>query len=139
AVRRAVDRGGRSADGWRWTFFVNAPVGVVAIVLALLWFPRPFLTRPASTIPLVGQVETAPRESRDLDPLGAVFLGLAVLGVLLPFSQTGSSPWMWALLPLGVGFAVGWVLWERNYKYRGHSPMVDLAIFRTASFSNGTL
>ena len=32
-----------SEDGWRWTFFINVPVSLVAVVLAFFWFPRPFL------------------------------------------------------------------------------------------------
>lgn len=126
-------------DGWRWTFFVNVPVGILAIVLAAMWFPRPLLRRPSRRRSRFRRGETASRESRDLDPVGATLLGLAVLGILLPFSQTGSSPWLWVLLPAGLGCAVGWVCWERGYKRRGRSPMVDLAIFRTPSFSNGTL
>src|SRR5690606_24449691 len=41
------------------------------------------------------------------------------------------------LLPAGVVLAIVWVAWERAYKKRGKSPMVDLAIFRERSFSSG--
>src|SRR5690625_1663653 len=63
-------------SGWRWTFLVNVPVGVGAIILALLWLPRPM--RPMRTEPSRSVL-------RDLDPVGAVLLGLAVLALLLPF------------------------------------------------------
>lgn len=114
-------------NGWRWTFLVNVPVGILAIVLALRWFPRPL------------RASRMGRRPRDLDPVGALLLGMAVLMVLLPFVETDSSAWIWALLPASALLVLLWALWERRYKARGRSPMVDLAIFRTASFSNGAL
>lgn len=114
--------------GWRWTFFVNVPVGVVAIALALLWFPRPLRNRkPASGA------------GRDLDPIGAVLLGLAVLALLLPFVEGRASAWIWLSIPVGVGLVLAWLRWERRQKRLGRQPMVDLAIFRVPSFSTGTL
>lgn len=122
---------GGPEDGWRWTFLVNLPVGITAVVLALKWFPRPLRNRRSP--------EAAKLRSRDFDPLGALLLGLAVLTVLLPFVETRGAGWIWGLSPLSVLLVLLWILWERRYKARGYSPMVDLAIFRTASFSNGAL
>lgn len=120
--------------GWRAVFFVNAPVGIVAIALALAWFPRPLLTlrgRSGETV--------AARAGRDLDLVGTILLGLAVLALLLPFVESHASPLTWATLPAGLAALALWVGWERRYQARGRSPMVDLAIFRVPSFRNGTL
>src|SRR5690625_4185828 len=114
--------------GWRWTFLVNVPVGVVAILLALRWFPRP-LRPPRSTV----------RGDRDLDPVGALLLGLAVLALLLPFVERSLGVWGWVVLPVGVVLLVLWTWWERAYRQRGRVPMVDLALFRLRAFSTGTL
>lgn len=145
--------------GWRWTFLVNVPVGVVAILLALKWFPRPLLNRnrtvavgsdaegttagpaasgttPAEALP--GTAAAARRE-RDLDPVGALLLGLGVLFLLLPFVESRGAAWMWLLLPAGLVLMLLWVLWERAYKRRGRGPMVDLELFRTRSFTLGTV
>lgn len=122
---------GGPENGWRWTFLVNLPVGITAVVLALRWFPRPLRNRKPA-----GQARL---RSRDFDPVGALLLGLAVLTVLLPFVETQASAWIWALLPASALLVLLWALWERRYKALGYSPMVDLAIFRTASFSNGAL
>jgi EmrB/QacA subfamily drug resistance transporter len=119
-----VIQAGGAGDGWRWTFLVNVPVGILAVVLAVLWFPRPLLSRPGGA-------------AADLDPVGAVLLGLAVLAVLLPFVQSGTSGWIWLLLPAGAGLGWLWVRWERSYQRRGRGPMVDLGIFATPSFTNG--
>ena len=117
-------------QGWRWTFLVNVPVGIVAIVLALRWFPRPM--RTAHT--------TGPRAGvRDLDPIGAILLGLAVLALLLPFVERQLGVVGWLLVPVGIAFVGLWVWWEHRHRGRGRAPMVDLALFRIRSFSIGTL
>lgn len=125
---------GGAAEGWRWLFVVNVPVGVVALVLAFLWFPRPLLRRPEGT--------TISHALREMDPTGAVLLGTALLATLLPFIETGSpgsSPWVWALLAVAAVFLALWIVWEKHFKASGHQPMVDLDIFKVSSFLNGTL
>lgn len=115
--------------GWRWTFFVNVPVGIVAIALALVWFPRPLRNRRGANA----------GGAKDLDPLGAVLLGAAVLALLLPFVEGRGSPLVWLSIPLGVALVLVWLWWENRQKRLGRHPMVDLAIFRVGSFANGTL
>ena len=119
--------------GWRWVFFVNLPVGVAAIILAARWFPKPLFDKQ----PVDGA--RAPSVVRDLDPGGAVLLGLAVLAILLPFVETGASAWVWVSLPVGLALVAVWLWWERRQKARDRNPMVDLDIFRVASFANGAL
>lgn len=130
--------------GWRLTFLVNVPIGIAVIVLGLKWFPRPLLQRPDRVHPpgAAGNpdAQAAARLGwRSLDPVGSLLLGLAVLSVLYPFVESRTSPLTWALLPLGLALAGLWILWERGVMRRGGSPMVDLRIFSTASFSNGVL
>ncbi len=119
--------------GWRLTFFVNVPVGIVALTLALLWFPRPLLNK---NLPATTRERT---QNRDLDPVAAVLLGLAVLSLLLPFVEAGAGPWIWLSIPVGVGLVFLWLWWEQRQKQLGRHPMVDLGIFRVPSFANGTL
>src|SRR5690625_2788429 len=127
-----IDMGGPTI-GWRLTFLVNVPIGILAIVLAWRWFPRPlFLSRQQKD-------RRSKSLLRELDPVGSLLLGLAVLAVLFPFveSQTG---WLtWLLLPLGLVLVYLWVHWERFYERRGNSPMVNLAVFSIPSFTNGTI
>ncbi len=119
--------------GWRWVFFVNLPVGIAAIVLAARWFPKPLFDRQSA------DGGRAPSVVRDLDPGGAVLLGLAVFALLLPFVETGTGAWTWASLPLGLALLASWLWWERRQKRLDRNPMVDLEIFRVASFANGAL
>lgn len=116
--------------GWRLTFLINVPVGILTIVLALLWFPRPLIHKPKLQ-----------RHSglSSLDPVGALLLGLGVLAVLYPFVESRQSGLLWLLLPSGLLLFYLWARWERWYTQRGYSPMVDLKIFATSSYRNGSI
>lgn len=116
--------------GWRWTFLANIPIGLVTILLALLWFSRPLLSRAPGA--------SADAGAGGLDPIGSLLLGSAVLALLLPFVQGREAAWVWWLIPLSAILFGLWVLWERSYAARGRSPMVDLRLFRIRSFTFGT-
>ncbi len=114
------------ADGWRWIFLVNIPVGIAAIVLALRWIPA----RAA---------RTASRES--LDPVGVALLGLGVLGLLLPLveGERPSGGFSWWTAPLGLVLLIAFVLWEKRVTARGGSPLVDLRLFSQRGFTPGAV
>ncbi len=109
--------------GWRAVFFVNVPVGVVAVVLALRLLPS----------------STGPRRRESLDPVGVALLGAAVLALLLPLVQERSWPGAgkWLLVPLGLALLVAFVLWERRFERRGGQPTVSLDLFRMRSYALG--
>jgi EmrB/QacA subfamily drug resistance transporter len=115
---------GGAEDGWRWIFFVNLPIGIVAMVLAVRTVPHRRHEKGERT---------------DYDPVGAVVLGLATVLVLLPFveSRTWTGGLKWTLLVPAV--LLGWlfVRWERAYRRRGREPMVDLALFGRRSYTFG--
>ncbi|QDC25167.1 MFS transporter [Georgenia yuyongxinii] len=133
--------------GWRTTFLINFPLGLLGCILALCWFPfgKERVRRAArKTAKLARRARTTAdgatavvRQKVDLDPVGATLLAVAVLCVMLPFMSDGGSL-VWLLLAAGVGLLVLWILWERRYKARGRAPMVDLSLFAFPSFSNGT-
>lgn len=116
--------------GWRLTFLINVPVGLLTIVLAWLWFPRPLIHKPQSQ---------QHQGLSSLDPIGALLLGLGVLAVLYPFVESHPSGLMWLLFPAGLLLFYLWVRWERWYTRRGYSPMVNLKIFATSSYRNGSI
>jgi EmrB/QacA subfamily drug resistance transporter len=111
--------------GWRWMFFINVPLGILAIVLAFAWVPD-------------DRLRTKDKRP-DLDPVGTVMLAVAILLVMLPFLSRSSSALLWMCLPAGLLIALGWVFWENRYREHGNSPMVDPHIFRNAPFRNGII
>lgn len=112
-----------TVHGWRAVFFVNVPVGLAAIPLALRLLP--------------GRGPAGRRES--LDPVGVVLLGVGVLLLLLPFVRErewhGGTKWL--LLPVAAVVMVIFLCWEVSYARRGKEPMVDVALFGVRSYGLG--
>ncbi|MEU2719535.1 MFS transporter [Streptomyces smyrnaeus] len=117
-----------AAEGWRWVFFVNLPIGIIAFLLALRLVPRACAER-----------DTEHRHS--LDPLGVLLLGAGVIAVMLPLVEErqwhGQGKWL--LEPLGVLLICSFVWWERIYLRRGKEPLVNLRLFQDRSYSLGAL
>jgi EmrB/QacA subfamily drug resistance transporter len=111
--------------GWRWIFYINLPIGVVAVLLALRWIP-------ART--------DAQKDSESLDPVGVTLLGVGVLLLLLPLVQErewhGSAKWL--LVVAAVAVLAGFVAWERRFA-RHSTPVADLELFKVRSYALGTL
>jgi EmrB/QacA subfamily drug resistance transporter len=115
-------------DGWRYVFFVNVPIGLVAMLLAVRLLPR--------AAPRAGSL------GRQVDPVGAVLLGLAVLCVLLPVieAQTTLATGIWWLVAAAPVPAVAFAAWERRLVRRAASPLLDVRLFtRAPGFTSGIL
>ncbi|SHF81905.1 drug resistance transporter, EmrB/QacA subfamily [Jatrophihabitans endophyticus] len=111
--------------GWRAVFFVNIPVGLVAMPIAWRILPRPSADRE--------------RRRHDLDLVGVVLLGLGAVVLLLPFvqEQTWKGQTKWLLVPAAALLLAAFVLWDLRYKKRGKEPLVDLELFKLRSYSVG--
>ncbi|RBY83053.1 MFS transporter [Geodermatophilus sp. TF02-6] len=96
--------------GWRWIFYVNVPIGVVAFVLAWRLLPRGGTGRRGG-----------------LDVGGVLLLGAGALAVLYPLVQaeSGGLTRLWWLFPVGVLVLAGFVAWERRVVRRGGEPVFD--------------
>lgn len=120
---------GGPTDGWRLIFWMNVPLCLVAIGLAIWVLPR--------------SEARAERRALELDPVGVLLLGCVVVALLWPFLLTTGAPdddprrW-WTLVAFGA-FAVAFVAWERRYAAGGRTPLVPFRLFATPSFRNGTL
>ncbi|WP_449351573.1 DHA2 family efflux MFS transporter permease subunit [Streptomyces shaanxiensis] len=104
---------------WRWVFYVNLPVGVVAlaVIAVVLRIPR----RSAKHV---------------IDYLGT-FLIAAVATCLVLVASLGGTTWGWGspqivgLAVLGVALAVAFVAAER----RAAEPVLPLKLFRIRTFA----
>ncbi|RPA02561.1 MFS transporter [Gordonia sp. OPL2] len=113
--------------GWRWVFFVNVPIGIVAFVAAVRLIPA----RPADT--------KQPLRASSFDPLGVLLLGAGVVALMLPLVQERQWPGAgkWWLLVVAAVLVVAFVFWERHQGRRGHQQLIDLSLFSLRSYSLG--
>ncbi len=96
--------------GWRWIFYVNVPVGAVALLLGLRLLPR---------------VEPGGRGR--LDPVGVGLLGCGILALMLPLvlAEGGGLTRTWWLFPVGAVVLGAFARWERRIARRGGEPLLD--------------
>jgi EmrB/QacA subfamily drug resistance transporter len=107
--------------GWRWVFYVNLPVGILAFITLLVGFP----SRPGRG------------SARNLDYLGvaAIVAAVVLLQVGLTWAQ-GAYPWgsvqVIGMLAAACVFFVAFVLIER---FVAQEPLLPLDLFRSQIFS----
>jgi EmrB/QacA subfamily drug resistance transporter len=114
---------GGDANGWRLVFYVNVPVGIVALLLVRRLLPAP----EASGSP-------------SLDPVGVLLFASAVLFAMYPLVQGGESslssrPW-WLLAPAALLLGL-FVVWERRWSAGGHETLVELRLATVRSYVLG--
>jgi EmrB/QacA subfamily drug resistance transporter len=113
--------GGAVVDGisWEWIFWLNVPIGLAAIPLAL------------------ARIEESFGGDTALDVGGLALAAGGALGVvwgLMRGNAAGwSSPEVVATLALGAALLVGFVAWE----LRAREPMLPMRFFRSRAFSSG--
>ncbi|BBC35602.1 Transmembrane efflux protein [Streptomyces graminofaciens] len=116
--------GGSITDhwGWRWSFYINLPLGVVALaaVSAVLHLPKPDRSKGRARI----------------DYAGAALLTVGITAIVL-VTTWGGSEYAWGsavimeLIAIGVASLVGFLFVEK----RVAEPMIPLHIFRSRNFS----
>jgi EmrB/QacA subfamily drug resistance transporter len=108
--------------GWEWIFFVNVPVGVIALVLA--WR-------------LVPDLET---HAHSFDWLGVVLSAAGLFLVIFGIQEGDTYDWgtivgpitVWSLIITGVVVLVGFVVWQR---YNPKEPLLPLGLFKDRNFA----
>jgi EmrB/QacA subfamily drug resistance transporter len=109
--------------GWRAIFWVNVPVGIVALAAAPRLVPE-------------SRAEHAGR----LDLPGAALLAAALVAIVLPLAdgrQQGWPAWSWACLACGPVLLALFAGYLRRTSRRGRQPLLDPAIFAVPAFRAG--
>jgi len=105
--------------GWRWIFWINLPIGLIAIALVCMRLRESF----------------GPKA--DLDILGMVIVAAAALALVWGLLRGNVAGWASAevMSPLAAGvlLAAAFVLWE----LRARAPMVPMRLFRSRAFAAG--
>ncbi|WP_053925951.1 MFS transporter [Streptomyces chattanoogensis] len=110
-------------SSWRSVFWVNVPIGLATLALALLRVP-----------------ESRAPEARRLDLPGALVLTVALFLLVVPLVEGRSYGWpLWTWLSLAgsaLAFAA-FALVERRVAASGGAPLVHLGLLRTRPFAVG--
>ncbi len=109
--------------GWRWTFYVNMPIGAVALAVAVLVLPA-----------------AGARRHHQIDYLGSLALVAGAVPLLLAFSWAGTQyPWgSWQIISLLV-FAVIMLSAFMVIETRVPEPIITPALFKNSIFSISVL
>ncbi|MCF7551295.1 DHA2 family efflux MFS transporter permease subunit [Pseudonocardia sp. WMMC193] len=103
--------------GWEWIFFINVPVGAVAVVLALRLVPE------------------LPTSVHRFDLLGVALSALGMFLLVFGIQEGQSNDWapgIWGMILSGLAVLAVFVWWQsRN---RGE-PLMSLSLFRDRNFT----
>jgi MFS transporter, DHA2 family, multidrug resistance protein len=109
---------------WRWIFFINIPVGIVAFILVTRMVEDPPWIKPDRS--LLGR----------MDYVGLSFLTIAMGGMQIMLDKGEEQDWFNSdfirfFAVLFVGGLVGLVVWE----WRQKQPLINLRLFRFKNFA----
>lgn len=106
---------------WHWVFFVNLPLGAIAITFIVA--KMPMLKRPRASKPRI-------------DWLGAFALLVAVVPFLVALSLArGAGPIRWVLLGVSLVGLIAFL----GVEGRADEPLLDLRLFQNKIFAVGNL
>ena len=103
--------------GWSWIFFVNVPIGIIGLILAV-W--------------LIPDLPTHPHR---FDVLGVVLSGVGLFGIVFGLQEGQTyhwQPWIWAMIAGGGAFLAAFVYWQA---VNPNEPLIPLEMFRDRDFS----
>jgi EmrB/QacA subfamily drug resistance transporter len=107
--------------GWEWIFFVNVPIGVVGLALAVWLIP------------------TLPTVKHKFDVIGVAFSGIGMFLVVFGLQEGQAhhwAAWIWAVIVAGIGFFTAFVYWQSINR---DEPLIPLQMFADRDFSLSNL
>ncbi|WP_448488275.1 DHA2 family efflux MFS transporter permease subunit [Mycolicibacterium boenickei] len=107
--------------GWQWIFFVNVPIGILGLGLAV-WL-----------------VPVLPTQSHRFDVLGVVLSGVGMFLIVFALQEGQSRDWalwVWATGAVGIAVMVAFVYWQA---VNTREPLIPLRIFADRDFSLANL
>ena len=112
--------------GWQLIFYINVPIGILAIFLAI------FLLR-----------EYRPEGQRSFDFVGFIFVALGLSTVLYALSSASTDGWgsgtVVGFLTIGLFSLAIFVAVELMLARRGRQPLLDLRLFANGPFRAGII
>jgi EmrB/QacA subfamily drug resistance transporter len=115
-------------SSWRWIFYVNLPVGLLALLVLIFLMPT-----------LRGKAQKV-----SIDYIGAALLVAGTVPLLLGFTFAGSqyawlSPQIIGLLGGSLVMGVAFVIYEASLERRDGQPIIAPSLFKNSIFAVSTL
>jgi len=109
---------------WRWIFFINIPVGILAFIL---------VTRLVEDPPWI---KADPSRLRHMDYMGLAFLTLAMGGLQIMLDKGEENDWFSSpfICVFAVLFIVG-IISLFAWEWRQKEPLINLRLFRFRNFA----
>jgi EmrB/QacA subfamily drug resistance transporter len=123
--------------GWQWIFYINLPLGIVALILLFRYLPADLSTRSAAGLGWAG--------IRRIDFWGAataagaticLVFGLNWGGKRDPYGYAWNSPQVIGILGAAAALLVAFLVIER---YFAQEPILPLDLFKNRIFTVGSL
>jgi EmrB/QacA subfamily drug resistance transporter len=103
--------------GWQWIFFVNVPVGIIGLGLAVWLIP------------------VLPTQKHRFDLPGVLLSGIGMFMIVFALQEGQShdwAPWVWGTIAGGIGFMAAFIIWQ---SVNANEPLIPLVIFGDRDFS----
>ncbi len=121
------------ATRWRWVFYINLPVGLIAVAALLIFLPANLSGNTNARIS---------RESlRRIDFRGAILCSAATICLMLSLTWGGDRVYAWTSMQVIGMLAIGILLFAVFLfaERRASEPILPLNLFRNRTFSVGAL
>jgi EmrB/QacA subfamily drug resistance transporter len=121
------------ASRWRWVFYINLPIGVLAVAALVIFMP--------ANISQHSSGERGWAAMRNIDILGAVLSAVATICLLLGLTWGSSQTYAWDSFPVVGGLICGVVLFALFIivELKAVDPVLPLDLFRNQVFSVAAL
>jgi DHA2 family multidrug resistance protein len=108
---------------WRWAFYINVPLGVLAFVLTSAFVhDPPYVKRSLAVIDYVG--------------LGLLTLGIGGAQLVLDRGERAdwfAATWVWVTSSLAAAALAAFILWELRHA----APIVDFRLLKSRNYAMG--
>ncbi|MFI0905393.1 MFS transporter [Streptomyces sioyaensis] len=108
--------------GWRSIFWINVPVGALAVFLTLRYVPESRAPKP-----------------RRVDPVGQLLVITLLASLTYAIIEAPNAGWTSPQILVFVLVALGSLAGLIAYERRRHEPLIDLRFFHSAPFSGATV
>jgi EmrB/QacA subfamily drug resistance transporter len=113
---------------WRWVFYVNLPIGILAMIVLI--FLMPALGSRSQKV--------------SIDYIGSALLIIGTVPLLLGFTWAGSSyawlsPQIIGLFVVAIVALVTFMIYEQTLLRRGAEPVINPTLFKNRTFATSVL